>query len=141
MCEAITVAGLEGTFDGSDGSEITVFASTNAGFLNVNLNKAAILAMDSHKLANIIKSLTMTGSVLAEDLVCDGVRSTLLGGTFTTTTKCLTDVHGKAQIGPFNTIGNYPTIMSPDDIGVCNGLVQPVNNVIQVYNLIDSHHL
>ena len=142
MCEAITVAGLKGTFDGSDGTTITVFAPTNAGFLHINLNKEALTSMDTHKLANILLSMTKSGSILAVDLVCWESMSTLLGGSFTTTTLCLPELHGKAHIGPFNTIGNYPTIMAPDDNAVCNGVVQPVNHVIQVYDLTpESHHL
>ena len=57
-----------------------------------------------------------------------------LMGTFAVhSTKCFSN-YAKAQIGFFNNEDDYPMILAPNDIDLCNGYVQPVNNIIRAIN-------
>jgi len=83
----------------------------------------------------LIKSHALAGAVTAEFLTCNSEHITLLGADSKSTTQCLTNSHGKSQVGEFNTIGNIPVILTPTNIEFCNGFVQCVNNVIQVVDI------
>ena len=90
--------------------------------------------MDPDHLKQIVLTHGTPWKVTAEGLQCDAMLPTLDGSFLSHTTKCFTSTHAKAQVGFFNTEEDYPMVLSPNNIEVCNGFVQPVNNMLRVVN-------
>lgn len=137
FCLIIQRAGLVELMSGIDGSSIqfmTLFAPTNSGCNSGGLNPAKINAMDPELLRHIVMTHATEGMVSAESLQC-GAQLPTLEGTFSVhATKCFATNHAKAQYGFFNDEENYPMILSPNDLELCNGYIQPVNNMVRVIN-------
>jgi len=140
ICTIIAKVELGDLFDGKDGSMMTVFAPTDQAFEMAGITPALINNDPNNKYNNadflqkLLKTHATPGSMMAEDLRCGDSQSTLLGGASTHITKCFADTHGKAQFGFFNSNDAPPMIMSPMDIELCNGLIQPVEHVIKLFN-------
>jgi hypothetical protein len=136
FCAMVNRAGLQDMFGGIDGTTqfITLFAPTNKGCKIGGLNVNDINSMDKDLLKDIVMTHATAGSVLAEQLQCGAQLSTLEGTFSVHSTKCFLDTHAKAQYGFFNVEDEYPMILSPNDLELCNGLIQPVNNMIRVIN-------
>jgi len=129
-------AGLQDLFAGIDGTTqfMTLFAPTNKGCKSSGLSTAEIETMDPDLLEHIVKTHATAGKIFAGNLQC-GAELPTLEGTFSVhSTKCYTTTHAKAQYGFFNEEDQYPMILSPNDLELCNGLIQPVNNMIRVIN-------
>lgn len=138
MCSIIAKVELDDLFEGKDGLLMTVFAPTDQAFEAIDITPAGIKndpdTYTTEFLQKLIKTHATRGATMAEDLRCGDSLVTLLGGVSQHTTKCFLDTHGKAQLGFFNSHLEPPMIMSPMDIGLCNGLIQPVDHVIKVFN-------
>lgn len=136
MCTMIDRAGLRDLFSGNDVQTpfITLFAPTNQGCNSGGLSLSDINITDQDTLKHIVMTHTTDGEVLSKDLKCDGQLPTLKGTYSVTTTQCYTSEHAKAQYGFFNNEGDYPMILSPKDLKLCNGIIQPVNNLIRAIN-------
>jgi len=136
FCAMVKGAELQELFGGIDGTTqfITLFAPTNRGCKLGGLGINDINSMDKNLLKHIVMTHATAGSIQAEQLQC-GTQYPTLEGTFSVhSTKCFVDTHTKAQFGFFNDEDEYPMILSPNDLELCNGLIQPVNHVIRVIN-------
>jgi len=136
FCLMIQRAGLRDLFSGVDGETqfMTLFAPTNSGCKGIGLTIENINSMDEDLLKHIVLTHATNGKVRAENLMCDGELPTLKGTFSVHTTKCYTAEHARAQYGFFNVEGQMPMILSPNNLELCNGLIQPVNNMIRVIN-------
>lgn len=137
FCAMIQRAGLRDMFAGIDGVTefITVFAPTNSGCNSGGLTIDEINSMDANLLKHIVMTHATEGKVRAENLQCEGELPTLKGTFSVHTTKCFRSMHARAQYGFFNVDeGKYPMILSPNNLELCNGYIQPVNNMIRVIN-------
>ena len=129
-------AGLETLYSGIDGTTqyMTVFAPTNSGCRSSGLGLKKIQSMDIDLAKHIVKTHATEGSHLAEELQCGSDLPTLDGTFSAHSTMCFKESHAKAQYGFFNDEGDYPMILSPNDLKLCNGYIQPVNKMIRVIN-------
>eukprot|EP00531_Pseudo-nitzschia_arenysensis_P000859 CAMPEP_0116137144 /NCGR_PEP_ID=MMETSP0329-20121206/12100_1 /TAXON_ID=697910 /ORGANISM="Pseudo-nitzschia arenysensis, Strain B593" /LENGTH=914 /DNA_ID=CAMNT_0003632057 /DNA_START=75 /DNA_END=2819 /DNA_ORIENTATION=+ len=136
FCRIIERAGLVELMDGIDGTTpfLTVFAPTNKGCKSSGLSLAQINSMSTDHLKQIVLTHGTPWKVTAEGLQCDAMLPTLDGSFLSHSTKCFEQTHAKAQVGFFNSEGDYPMILSPNNIELCNGYVQPVNNMLRVVN-------
>lgn len=136
FCLMIQRAGLQDLFAGIDGTTqfMTLFAPTNKGCKSSGLSTAEIETMDPDLLEHIVKTHATAGKITAGSLQCSAELPTLEGTFSVHSTKCYTTTHAKAQYGFFNEEDQYPMILSPNDLELCNGLIQPVNNMIRVIN-------
>jgi len=149
LCSAFQRTGLDELFEGmnqqydtdNDGiaDVITVYAPVNAGMEDVGLTQETIQTMDVYQLRNILKTHITNGFISTQELVCDSHQPTVLGGASQTKIECV-DIDGmltKSMMGFFNIDATKrPIILSPTDIELCNGYVQPIDHVIQM-NQID----
>ena len=129
-------AGLVELLDGIDGNTqfVTLFAPTNKGCKASGLGLSQIKTMDQDHLKHIVMTHATDGKITAESLQC-GAQLPTLEGTFSVhSTKCFATNNAKAQTGFFNTEDDYPMILAPNNIKLCNGFIQPVNNMIRVIN-------
>ena len=136
FCAMVNRAELQELFDGIDGitQYITLFAPTNRGCKLRGLGINDINSMDKNLLKHIVMTHATAGSIRAEQLQC-GTQYPTLEGTFSVhATKCFVDTHAKAQYGFFNDEDEYPMILAPNNLELCNGLIQPVNHMIRVIN-------
>merc|ERR1712238_137325 len=145
LCNAIQRAGLDTLLGGMstapDEGVITLFAPTNSGMEDAGLTEASIETMDRTKLITILKNHMMVGEVMAEDLICDEKYDTLspAGNPSNPSTTSSVDIkciqimgtNTKTVSGPYNNYTNRPTILAPNDMVLCNGIVQPIDNAIR----------
>jgi len=143
LCNAIQQAGLTflgGITTDADTSIITLFATTNEGMEDAGLTLDTIETMDTTKLINILKNHILTGEKKAEELICDESYTTispsnpLIPSTSSSVDIQCIEIMGiktKTVSGPNNTFLNRPTILSPDNIVLCNGIVQPIDHAIR----------
>merc|ERR1712194_831840 len=145
LCNAIQRAGLDTLLGGMstapDEGLITLFAPTNSGMEDAGLTEASIETMDRTKLITILKNHMMVGEVMAEDLICDEKYDTLSppgnpsnpSTTSSVDIKCIEIMGTKTKTvsGPYNNYTNRPTILAPNDMALCNGIVQPIDNAIR----------
>jgi len=140
FCSAVTKAGLAtllGGFDVQPSDDIiTVYAVINKGMNSAGLTANAI---ENKMTADALKEILLThiesGSILADSLACGDQQPTLLGGTYSTMIDCPESANGistKTISGFFNTNNNRATILTPKDIPLCNGLIQPIDHLIKV---------
>ena len=129
-------AGLVELLDGIGDNNylITMFVPTNRGTKSSGLNLEQIDATDIELLKHIVLTHGTAGKIEAQDLQCSAELPTLEGTYSVHSTKCFATTHAKAQVGFFNTDENYPMVLSPNNIELCNGFVQPVNNMLRVIN-------
>jgi hypothetical protein len=143
FCLAVNKAGLAtllGGFDVQASDDIiTVYAVTNDGMNSAGLTEVVI---DRTMTAEILKEILLThmqsGSITADSLICDDQQPTLLGDTYSTMIHCPESANGistKTISGFFNTKTNRATILSPKDIELCNGLIQPLDHLIMVVSV------
>jgi hypothetical protein len=142
FCSAINEAGLATLLGGFDvqapADIITVYAVTNEGMTSAGLTANVIESTSAETLKEILLTHMQSGSITADSLLCDDQQSTLLVGTYSTMIHCPRSANGigtKTVSGFFNTYDNMPTILSPKDIELCNGLIQPIDNLIMVVKL------
>jgi len=128
FCKLVADVDLTSFFSGNEGGKVTIFVPTNAAFDGVDLDEMPVTTR-----RNIVLTHLTAGSITAESLVCGQDVKTLLGMSVSTT-QCFEATLGKAQVGFFNDESTVPMILSPNDMELCNGLVQPINNLIRVIN-------
>jgi len=142
LCSALQKTGLDKLLEGINNNNnnddvsdvITVYAPVNSGMEKVGLTRENIEMMDVDELRDILKTHITTGFISTEELVCDTHRPTLLGGASLTKIECV-DIDGvltKSIMGFFNFDTTRPILLSPTDIELCNGYVQPIDHVIQI---------
>ena len=128
FCELVSDVDLSNFLSGNEGGRVTLFAPVNSAFNSVDLE-----GLDVDVLRNIVYTHLLAGETTAESLQC-GEDSEMLLGMSVSTTQCYESTLGKAQVGFFNDETCVPMILSPNDITLCNGLVQPINHLIRVIN-------
>jgi len=145
LCSAFQRTGLDELFEGIDNNYdtdndgisdvITVYAPVNSGMEDVGLTQENIETMDVNALRNILKTHITNGFISTQELICDSHQPTILGGASLTKIECI-DIDGmltKSMMGFFNIDATKrPIILSPTDIELCNGYVQPIDHVIQM---------
>jgi len=139
LCQAFTKADLAGLLGGINvlpqDALITVYAPTNdameaAGFTAEYIEDE----IDIAQLKMLMSAHILRERVTVGQLVCDEQQVTFLG-VVDIKVKCLTNSDGsisKTIAGFFNRGTNTPIILEPTDIPLCNGLIQPISNVIFV---------
>jgi len=138
LCEAFEKAGLSRLLGGIDvqveNEIITLYAPINTGMIAAGYTSESIASMSTSKLEDMLKFHITRGSVTAVQLVCGDHQSTLLGGASSINIECR-ETNGftsKIVTGFFNDETNTPTILSPNDIELCNGMVQPLDHVMKM---------
>ena len=136
FCRMVERAGLVELLDGSGDYDylITMFIPTNRGMKSNGLNRDQIDTTDVELLKHIVLTHGTAGKIEAQDLQCDAELPILEGTYSVHSTKCFATTHAKAQIGFFNSYEDYPMVLFPNNIELCNGFVQPVNNMLRVIN-------
>jgi len=143
FCSAVNKAGLATLLGGFDvqasDSIITVYVVTNDGMNSAGLTENVIdNTITADKLKELLLTHMQSGSITADSLICDDQQPTLLGGTSSTMIHCPESANGvstKTISGFFNTDNNRATILSPKDIELCNGLIQPLDHLIKVVSV------
>jgi hypothetical protein len=142
FCSAVNKAGLATLLGGFDVQApddiITVYAVTNDGMNSAGLTADVIEFSIAETLKEILLTHMQSGSITADSLMCDDQQPTLLGGTYSTMIHCPVSANGistKTISGFFNTETNRATILSPKDIELCNGLIQPLDHLIMVVSV------
>ena len=133
---------INGNLDST--TTFTLFVPVNEAMEEAGLTFDNIEEIDDETLQNIIKSHIMIGSMKNEDLLCGEQYESMLSSTIgednpvysQTLLKvdCMTILESKTKSisGFYNTdLKNQPTMLSPNDIRLCNGYVQPIGHIIQ----------
>ena len=123
---------------------LTLFVPVNEAMEEAGLTFDTIEEIDDETLQNIIKSHIMIGSIKVEDLICGDQYESMLSSTIgednpvysQTLLKvdCMTILESttKSISGFHNTdLKHRPTMLSPNDISLCNGYVQSIDHIIQ----------
>ena len=150
---AIHRAGTTRLFSGVDINDnmdstttLTLFVPVNEAMEEAGLTFDTIEEIDDETLQNIIKSHIMIGSIKVEDLICGDQYESMLASTLWENSPvygksllkvdCMKNLESNTKtIGGFYNTGfkNQPTMLSPNDISLCNGYIQPINGIIQSY--------
>jgi len=139
-CQAFTKAGLAGLLGGitalQEDAIITVYTPTNDAMEAAGYSAEYIEnSMSASQLESLMNAHIIRGSVTVDQLVCDEHQITFLGVASIKIECPVTNIDGstsKTVAGFFNNDSNTPTILPPTDIALCNGLVQPISQVIFV---------
>ena len=142
MTRLFSGADINGNLDST--TTFTLFVPVNEAMVEAGFTFDTIKEIDIETLQNIIKSHIMIGSMKVEDLICGAQYESMLSSTIgednpvysQTLLKvdCLTILKSKTKSisGFYNTdLKNQPKMLSPNDIRLCNGYVQPIDHIIQ----------
>merc|ERR1712238_286196 len=138
-CQAFTKAGQSDLLGGitvpAKDAQLTVFAPINDAMLAAGYTSDYIeQEMDVTQFAILMCAQILRGRYTVEELVCDEHYVTILG-VASVKIECITNADGsitKTEGGFYNHGPNPPEILPPKDVSLCNGLVQPISQVIFV---------
>ena len=133
---------INGNLDST--TTFTLFVPVNEAMVEAGLTFDTIEEMADETLQNIIKSHIMIDSMKVEDLSCGDQYESMLSSTIGKDNSAysqsllkvdcmeILESETKSISGFYNTdLRNQPTILSPYDISLCNGYVQPIDHIIQ----------
>lgn len=139
VCSAIGKSNLNAIFGGISADTIlTMYAPINEAMEKCGMNETMIDSINASKLRDFIKAHVTAGAIQYNDMVCGTQQSTLLGDASMTKIGCTYGNDSVKTISGFFNGQIKPTILTPNNIDMCNGVVHPIDYCIMVLSPMKS---